>query len=143
MKTVDKEVAVILGHHELRRESIIPRNTPDAFREAGLDLRLQEQVALIHGRFKLALTAEIVNMPVDLMGFCNLRSTWARRGIFIPPTIVDPGFRGRLVIEMVSFNEDLVVIQEGERFLHLIVAKVSGAIPYCGQYQNQYIGEKE
>ena len=138
-----KEATVILGHHELRNERIIPRNTPDAFREAGLDLRLQEAVALAPGRFVLGLTAEIVQMPVDLMGFCNLRSSWARRGIIIPPTIVDPGFRGRLVIEMVNFSEDMIVLREGERFLHLIVAQVTGAIPYCGQYQNQYVGEKE
>ncbi|KKM81402.1 hypothetical protein LCGC14_1330160 [marine sediment metagenome] len=136
---------MILGHHALRNENIIGHygKNPDAFREAGLDLRLQESIALMPGKFTLGLTAEIVRMPNDLMGFCNLRSSWARRGIIIPPTIVDPGFRGRLVIEMVNFSEEMIVLQEGERFLHLIIAKVTGAIPYCGQYQNQYMGEKE
>jgi len=76
-------------------------------------------------------------MPPDLIGFCNLRSTWARQGLFIPPTVVDPGFEGQLVIEIVNLSGTGIMLWERERFLHLILADCSGALPYTGQYQGQ------
>jgi dCTP deaminase len=58
-------------------------------------------------------------------------------GMVIPPTIVDPGFRGQLVIEIINMNDSAVELKEGERFLHLILAQCEGALPYSGKYQNQ------
>lgn len=75
-------------------------------------------------------------MPNDLMGFVELRSTWARSGIIIPPTIVDAGFRGNLTLEIVPFNDD--PIPYGQRFAHLIFGKLtSPSASYAGKYQNQ------
>jgi dCTP deaminase len=58
-------------------------------------------------------------------------------GLIIPPTIVDPGFRGQLVIEIINMNDTAVELKEGERFLHLILAQCEGALLYSGKYQNQ------
>ncbi|MGB9827961.1 MAG: dCTP deaminase, partial [Thermosphaera sp.] len=40
----------------------------------------------------LATTLEWVEMPIDLVGLVNLRSTFARLNLFIPPTVIDAGF---------------------------------------------------
>jgi len=88
------------------------------------------------GLFYLGCTREWIELPDDLMAFVELRSTWARRGLMIPPTVVDAGFKGDLTLEIAAFN--YVPIPYGERFAHLIFAKTTGpCVPYAGKYLNQ------
>lgn len=83
-------------------------------------------------------TLEYIKLPVDLMGFVNLRSSYARVGLTIPPTIIDANFEGELTIELVG-GEFPVKLYRGDRFLHVVFAKLSSAVekPYKGRYQGQ------
>jgi len=67
-----------------------------------------------------------------------LRSTYARFGLYIPPTVVDAGFHGQLTIEIIGSNLP-VKIYPNQRFLHLIFVKTSSPVykPYTGKYQKQ------
>ena len=86
----------------------------------------------------LMTTHEYLELPNDVMAFVNLRSTYARLGLSIPPTIVDAGFKGELTIEVIG-SEFPVKIESGQRFLHLIFAKTLTPVenPYNGKYQKQ------
>ena len=86
----------------------------------------------------LLTTEEYVKLPNDVMAFVNLRSTFARLGLFIPPTIVDAGFEGQLTIELVG-SEFPIKLKYGMRFIHLIFAKTLTPVekPYNGKYQKQ------
>jgi dCTP deaminase len=86
----------------------------------------------------LLVTEEYVKLPNDIMAFVNLRSSFARLGLFIPPTIVDAGFEGQLTIEVVG-SEIPVRLKMGQRFLHLIFARTLTPVenPYRGKYQKQ------
>ncbi|MBS7640422.1 MAG: dCTP deaminase [Candidatus Bathyarchaeia archaeon] len=133
---------MIIGHNLIKkyiqsRKLVIEPFSDEIVREAGLDLRIAEDTTMEGGEVKLIWTLEYIRMPVDLIGFCNLRSTWARAGLIISPTIVDPGFEGQLVIEVYNPTRHPIKIAGGERFLHLILAKCEGAIPYRGRYQGQ------
>jgi dCTP deaminase len=121
-----------------------PEIMPDQFQQNGIDLILSEveDKELSSGIFTLGRTREFITMPNDLMAFVELRSTWARKGFMIPPTIVDAGFKGTLTIEIVWFRRkqqvDHMVPPVGERFIHLIFAKtLTSADPYDGKYQGQ------
>ena len=83
-------------------------------------------------------TLEYIKLPVDLMGFVNLRSSYARVGLTIPPTIIDANFEGELTIELVG-GDFPVKLYSGDRFLHVVFAKLSSAVekPYQGRYQGQ------
>lgn len=83
-------------------------------------------------------TLEYIKLPVDLMGFVNLRSSYARVGLAIPPTIIDANFEGELTIELVG-GDFPVKLYSGDRFLHVVFAKLSSAVekPYQGRYQGQ------
>ena len=117
------------------------------FQQNGVDLILREVkrydavgpitiTTFSPGEFYLGVTREVLIMPDDLMAFVQLRSTWARRGILLPPTVVDAGFRGDLTLEIVPHKAMPVPI--GERFAHLIFAKLtSPSEPYKGKYQDQ------
>lgn len=112
--------------------------TPEQFQQNGVDLVLEDLNWVSHP-FHLGATREALELPDDLMAFVELRSTWARRGFFIPPTIVDAGFRGNLTLEVLMFGPDTRTHDPiGERFAHLIFAKTSGpCVPYTGKYLNQ------
>jgi len=86
----------------------------------------------------LLTTLEYIKLPDDIMAFVNLRSTYARLGIYAPPTIVDAGFEGTLTIELVG-GQFPVKLYKGERFLHLVFAKTTSPVerPYRGKYQGQ------
>jgi dCTP deaminase len=86
----------------------------------------------------LLTTHEYIELPNDIMAFVNLRSSFARLGLTIPPTIVDAGFKGELTIEVVG-SEFPIKLYSGSRFLHLIFAKTLTPVenPYHGTYQGQ------
>ena len=70
------------------------------------------------------------------MAFVELRSTWARQGLLIPPTVVDAGFIGQLTLEVVAMRD--IPTPYGQRFAHLIFAQLlRPTSPYCGKYQGQ------
>ncbi len=79
---------------------------------------------------------EKIKMPPDLVGLCNVRSTFARLGIGIPPTIVDAGYEGNLTIMVIGGNIP-VKISKDTRFLHLIISKTSSDVQntYSGNYR--------
>ncbi|MCE4614373.1 MAG: dCTP deaminase [Desulfurococcales archaeon] len=83
-------------------------------------------------------TREYVGLPNDVAGLVNLRSTFARLGLFIPATVVDAGFQGELTIEVVG-GEYPVRLYPDERFIHLVLVKLDRPAekPYKGRYQGQ------
>lgn len=84
----------------------------------------------------LAHTMEYIEMPDDVIGLVGIRSSFARLGLAVPFTIVDPGFQGELTIEIVGSTAD-VLVPVGEPFVHLVLARVEGAVPYEGVYKGQ------
>jgi len=109
--------------------------TPEQFQQNGVDLIL-ERIEPHNRNFVLGCTRETVELPDDLMAFVELRSTWARKGFLLPPTIVDAGFRGTLTLEIVHFG--IADFPLGQRFAHLIFAKLTSPTePYRGKYDKQ------
>ena len=104
----------LLNYIKSGKLKVIPLSE-DTIRENGLDLRLGGQLARFKGTSKvfepgadlrdfyeieeaedflirphehvLLHTIEYIKLPNDLMGFVNLRSTFARLGLFIPPCL--------------------------------------------------------
>jgi len=90
-------------------------------------------------RHYLLSTEELLELPTDLMGFCGLRSTFARLGFISPLTIIDAGFKGNLTIEAFYGGSAQIRIPVGCRFLHVVFARLTTQVdsPYRGHYQNQ------
>ncbi|EWG06442.1 MAG: deoxycytidine triphosphate deaminase [Candidatus Aramenus sulfurataquae] len=150
------------------KKLVITPLSSDTVRENGVDLKVGDQIArflklaepvdvdnpeeikkayvVTHGHefiigpheHVLLTTLEYVKMPNDLVGFVNLRSTFARLGLFIPPTIIDAGFEGQITIELVG-SEFPVRLKKGTRFIHVIFAKTTTPVenPYRGKYMGQ------
>ncbi|MEM2144589.1 MAG: dCTP deaminase, partial [Candidatus Jordarchaeaceae archaeon] len=90
-------------------------------------------------RHYLLTTKENIKMPSDLMGFCGLRSTFARLGFVSPLTIIDAGFEGTLTIGVFYGGNKPIRVPVGCRFLHVVFAKRADKvdIPYHGQYKRE------
>jgi len=86
----------------------------------------------------LLTTLEYIRVPPELMAFVELRSTFARLGLAIPPTIIDGGFEGQITIELHG-SAFPIKLRKGTRFLHIVFSKVTSPIerPYSGKYQRQ------
>ncbi|MCD6113854.1 MAG: dCTP deaminase [Thermoprotei archaeon] len=97
-----------------------------------------EEFVIYPNEHVLLHTLEYIKLPPELMGFVNLRSTYARLGIMAPPTIIDGGFEGQLTIELIGSSFP-VKLCAGIRFIHVVFAKLSSPIekPYSGTYQGQ------
>ncbi|MCD6094962.1 MAG: dCTP deaminase [Thermoprotei archaeon] len=86
----------------------------------------------------LITSLEYLELPNDLMGFVELRSTFARMGLIIPPTIIDAGFKGQITLE-VRGAPFPIKLKKGMRFAHVIFAKLMNPVlkPYRGKYFKQ------
>ncbi len=109
---------------------------------AGYDIRLDKGVNLEAGRTSLAISRERFTMPCNVMGIVHDKSTWARLGIQVQNTVIEPGWIGYLTLE-ISYSPlsgkltPLYTIPGGvgiaQVIFHLIDTHVEG---YEGKYQD-------
>lgn len=131
---IGDEVAVLLNNP-------VPLD-PDRLGEVDLSeyykvMRLDSSFVLQPYMKVLVSTLERVGMPDDVAGLIELRSTFARLGLSIPPTVVDAGFEGQITLE-VHGGAFPVVLRRGMRFAHVVFYRVEGPpAPYRGRYQGQ------
>lgn len=90
--------------------------------------------------FLLATTKEYVKLPNDLTSFVEGRSSIGRIGLFIQNAgWVDPGFEGRITLELYNANSLPIKLQKDRRICQLVFCKMDQAakVPYSGKYQGQ------
>ncbi len=87
----------------------------------------------------LLSTYEHLSMPDDLVAFVELRSTWARNGLSMPPTIIDAGFKGTITLEVINNAPFRMLLKPKYPFAHIIFMKATSRIrnPYSGSYFEQ------
>jgi dCTP deaminase len=111
---------------------------------AGYDVRIARTVDLFPGNFSLASTMEQFTMPNDLLGIVHDKSTWARRGIALQNTVIEPGWRGFLTLEISNHSYEFVQIEAGMPIAQIIFHLLDKpATPYAGKYQDQKEGPQE
>lgn len=95
-------------------------------------------VPMLHiGRFTLASAIEEFDMPADLVGVVHDKSTWARQGLSVFNTVIEPGWKGFLTLELVYHGQNELHIPAGSGIAQVIFSPVSVAAQYDGKYQNQ------
>ena len=107
---------------------------------AGYDVRIAETVTV--GRFVLGSTVERFNIPNDVLAQVCDKSTWARRGVAVQNTIIEPGWRGYLTIELTNHGDTPIEIKAGDPIAQIIFFRLEEptALPYWGRYQDQEPG---
>lgn len=90
--------------------------------------------------FILATTQEYMALPKDVSGFVEGRSSIGRMGLFIQnASVVGPGFKGKLTLELYNANILPIRLEAGCRICQLILCLMDRPAEqgYRGKYQNQ------
>lgn len=106
--------------------------------EAGYDIRIKQAVTLHpFKRFVLASTIEAFDMPTDLVGIVHDKSTWARRGLSVFNTVIEPGWKGYLTLELVYHGWRPLKIPAEAGIAQVLFHQTMEPGFYSGKYQNQ------
>ena len=122
--------------------------------EAGYDIRLKQDILFLPkenlisiqgegeykesaGRFTLASAIEEFDMPLDMVGVVHDKSTWARQGVSVFNTVIEPGWKGFLTLEIVFHGSERVHIPAGAGIAQVLFHYLTEPAQYTGKYQNQ------
>ena len=126
--------------------------------EVGYDIRIAETVMFmpeqdsilridedgvhspVSGSFCLASIIEEFQMPDDLMGIVHDKSTWARLGLSVFNTVIEPGWKGFLTLELAFKGSESFTIPAGAGIAQVIFHRLENKASYNGAYQNQAAG---
>lgn len=127
--------------------------------EAGYDIRIKQDVTfmpglpygsvhivdrtvphgheIVDGNFIIASAIEEFSLPENLTGLVKDKSTWARQGLSVFNTVIEPGWRGFLTLELVYHGRKPLHIPAGSGIAQVIFEKVTNPTTYSGKYQDQ------
>lgn len=89
------------------------------------------------GNFCIASAIEEFQMPENLVGVVHDKSTWARRGLSVFNTVIEPGWKGFLTLELVYHGQEPLHIPAGAGIAQVLFSRVEQSASYNGKYQNQ------
>lgn len=121
--------------------------------EAGYDIRIKQDVSFFtkgslgpqvmvdgkcqEGRFALASAIEEFQMPRNMTGIVHDKSTWARKGLSVFNTVIEPGWNGFLTLELVYHGSEILHIKAGSGIAQVLFHQNAEYAQYTGKYQNQ------
>lgn len=141
---------------DMAQEKLVgPGGTSYGLGEAGYDIRIKQNIrfsrnsqrvmqfrvkgatSYMDGNFLLASAMEEFQMPSDLMGIVHDKSTWARRGLSVFNTVIEPGWKGFLTLELVYHGQKELIIPAGSGIAQVVFHSLAEPAYYDGKYQNQ------
>jgi dCTP deaminase len=81
-------------------------------------------------------------LPDDLAGTVRDKSSWARVGLAVQNTFLDPGWSGYLTIELSNHSDVEIRIERNEPIAQIVFELLDQPteLAYSGKYQNQERG---
>lgn len=138
---LDLRLSGEVARHNLKRgkEFVIDPSDEKTLRDEYIIEKKKDGIIVEPGTQVLLSTIEFVALPDNLVGFVELRSTWARHGLFMPPTIIDAGFAGTITLEVFNSSRFPMLLRPKVRFAHVIFATTLNRVKnaYKGKYLNQ------
>lgn len=90
------------------------------------------------GRFTKASAIEEFQMPYDLVGIVHDKSTFAREGLSVFNTVIEPGWNGFLTLELVYHGNGSLHIKAGTGIAQVVFHLLGEQGDYGdGKYQGQ------
>lgn len=142
------KLVMILSAKTIRNEILIePFNertidpvtgTSYGLSHCGYDVRVRETLKILAGEFRLGSLIEHITMTANVVGIVHDKSTWARRGIAVQNTVIEPGWRGFLTVEVSFHGVGRITIPAGSPIAQILFHRVDADCePYRGKYQDQ------
>ncbi len=130
------EIAV--RNPKLSKKMVFDPTNPDHVKDEYIIRKSDKLIVPEHSQVLMS-SREHLSMPNNLMGFVEIRSTWARHGLSMPPTIIDAGFRGTITLEIINNAPHPIMLKPNMRFAHIIFATTLNEVTnaYKGSYLEQ------
>jgi dCTP deaminase len=126
---IDFRLAPQVGRHNHMGESFVMDPSDEAMIKSAYKIEDDVKQIVIGAKEQVLLsTHEHVTLPDDLVGMVELRSTWARHGLSMPPTIIDAGFSGTVTLEVINNAPYKIAIKPLTRFAHIIFVKTTSMV---------------
>lgn len=108
----------------------------------GYDVRLAQDMWLWPFWGRLASTIERFHMPSGVMAEVKDKSSWARRFVTVQNTVIEPGWRGTLTLELTNHRLWPVRLRKGSPIAQIVFYRLDepSEMPYAGKYQDQEPG---
>lgn len=139
-----RELKIISPFEERTRRNGLTYGVGSASYDCRIDLNehVSNQLVLFPGDFALASTVEEFRMPKNVCGFVKDKSTYARRGLSLYNTFIDPGWNGFLTLEMVNNGKGVITLTDLDPICQIVFMFLDKEAenPYEGKYQNQKRG---
>lgn len=88
----------------------------------------------------LVCSEEILNMPLDIMGFVQTKGSLARGFLTVHMCDgqIDPGYRGKITLELFNFSDFYYKLVPGMAIAQLFLIELASSVieGYNGRYQN-------
>lgn len=111
-----------------------------------ITLKAGDTFILQPGDFVLATTVEKIELPDDLIGRLEGRSSLGRLGIVVHSTasIFDPGWNGVVVMELGNMGRMPVALYPNMRICSMTFEELTSpaAVPYTKKKAAKYVGQK-
>ncbi|MFW5895404.1 MAG: dCTP deaminase [archaeon] len=101
---------------------------------------IDDRIIIQPNSFVLATTHEKIYLPPYLAGRVEGRSSVGRMGVFIQNAgWIDPGFKGKITLELFNANNLPVELKALRRICQLVISEVNFVVknPYSGKYNGQ------
>ena len=143
-------------------EKVVAHGMTYGLSEAGYDIRIKQEIRFYpvnphaefkkfrvmsftndyftndaEGRFTIASAIEEFQMPTNLLGRVCDKSSWARKGLSVFNTVIEPGWKGFLTLELVYHGNTELIIPAGAPIAQVIFEEVKNPVTYKGRYQSQ------
>lgn len=143
-------------------EKVVAHGMTYGLGEAGYDIRIKQEIRFYpvnphaefkkfrvmsftndyftkddEGRFTLASAIEEFQLPTNLLGRVCDKSSWARKGLSVFNTVIEPGFIGGLTLELVYYGNTELIIPAGAPIAQVLFEEVKNPAQYNGKYQFQ------
>lgn len=111
-----------------------------------VEVPLKDAFILHPGEFALAVTCEYIELPDDLTGRLEGRSSIGRLGIVIHSTAanIECGFRGTITLELANMGRIPVKLYPGMRICSISFEELTSPalVPYYKKKGAKYVGQK-
>lgn len=130
-------VSMAAGHYPDPKALLDPKN----FDKYLVRVHEGNELVLPPKHFALAVTLETYTLPNDVKAVVMAKSSYARIGLFVNTTPVQPGFSGHVVIEVYNSTDIPMLLRADEGFVeftfHQIDRDVSKSYSETGVYHGQ------
>jgi len=127
---------------------IDPQN-PKTLQDLTTEIKIPDgkPFSLQPGEFILALTREYLELPDDLAGSLEGRSSIGRLGVVVHSTAanIDAGWRGQIALELANMGRIPVLLYPGMRICAISFMQLTSPalVPYYKKKKAKYIGQKK